>query len=119
MFREMCKSKLHRLKVTDADINYEGSITIDEELLQAANIKEFEKVAVVNINNGNRFQTYIIKGKKGSGEVCVNGAAARLVQIGDLVIVIAYGYVAEEELSKFSPSIVFVDNKNNIRNKSQ
>jgi len=112
IFRDICRAKIHRLTVTDTRLDYEGSITIDESLLEASCIREFEKVQVVNINNGNRFDTYIIKGKKGSGVVCLNGAAARLAQKGDLVIVIAYALVDEGSLESFKTNIIHVDEKN-------
>lgn len=115
ILREMCRAKIHRLTVTDADINYEGSITIDKRLLKKSGISAFEKVQVVNVNNGNRFDTYIIEGKEGSGEVCLNGGAARMCSIGDPVIVMAYALVDESSLKKFSPVVVIVDKKNKIK----
>src|SRR3954470_16423606 len=114
MRRIMCKSKIHRATVTDADLNYEGSITVDPDLLDAADIREYEHVHVANVNNGARFETYAIAGTRGSGDVVVNGAAARLVQRGDLVIVMAYAGFSEPELEAFSPRLVFVDAKNRI-----
>ena len=105
---EVLKSKIHRAVVTEADLNYIGSITIDEDLMDAANIIENEKVQVVNINNGERLETYVIKGKRGSGVVCLNGPAARKAAVGDIVIVIAYAAMAFEEAKIFRPSIVFV-----------
>lgn len=114
MFREVLKSKLHRLKVTAADINYQGSITIDEKLLYAAKIAPFEKVQVVDVTNGARLETYVIKGKPGSGEVVINGAAARLVHPGDLIIVLSYTFLHQEELEKHQPLVVFVNEKNEI-----
>jgi len=110
----MCKSKIHRATVTDADLNYVGSITIDEELMEKADILPYEKVQVVNNNNGARLETYAIKGERGRGDVCLNGAAARLVQPGDLVIIISYAMVAESDLDSFSPVVLFVDDKNRI-----
>lgn len=113
MLREMLKSKVHRATITDANLNYEGSITLDPALMKLADIRENEKVQVVDLNNGNRFETYCIRGKKpGSGEVCVNGAASRLVQIGDLVIIMAFTWLSEAELEGFNPQVVKVDAKN-------
>lgn len=114
MFLNMFKSKLHRAVVTEANLNYVGSITIDSELLKAANILPGEKVQVVNNNNGERFETYTIEGEPDSGVICVNGAAARLVQPGDKVIVIAYALMTSEEAREFKPAILFLDEKNNI-----
>lgn len=113
MRRIMCKSKIHRATVTDADLNYEGSITIDPDLLDAADIREFEQVHVVNINNGERFETYAIQGRRGSGDMILNGAAARLVQKGDLVIVMSFAEYDESELKSFEPRMILVgpDNK--------
>ena len=105
---EVFKSKIHRAVVTEADLNYIGSITIDEDLMDAANIIENEKVQVVNINNGERLDTYVIKGKRGSGVICLNGPAARKAAVGDIVIIIAYAAMDFEEAKKFKPSIVFV-----------
>jgi aspartate 1-decarboxylase len=116
MKRTMCKSKIHRATVTDADLNYEGSITLDAELLEAADILEYEQVHVVNVNNGARFETYAIRGEPGSGDVVVNGAAARLVQRGDTVIIISYGAFEAAELATFAPKLVFVDGSNQIAN---
>ena len=108
----MLKSKIHRATVSDANLNYIGSITIDEELLKAANIYENERVEVLNINNGERFATYAIKGKK--GEMCLNGAAARLAQIGDIIIVVAYALIDERSAADLKPKIVHVNEKNEI-----
>ncbi|MEG1585304.1 MAG: aspartate 1-decarboxylase [Bacteroidales bacterium] len=110
---EVMKSKIHRVTVTQADLNYIGSITIDEELLEAANIIPNEKVAIVNNNNGARLETYVIKGERGSGVVCLNGAAARLVQPGDVVIIISYALMDFEEAKTFKPSVVFPDTATN------
>ncbi|MFI3315809.1 MAG: aspartate 1-decarboxylase [Rikenellaceae bacterium] len=110
---EVLKSKLHRVKVTQADLNYVGSITIDEDLLDAANMIAGEKVAIVNNNNGERFETYIIKGERGSGEICVNGAAARKVAVGDIIIVISYAILDFEEAKTFKPWVVFPDTDTN------
>ncbi len=104
---EVFKSKIHRAVVTEADLNYIGSVTIDEDLMEAANIIENEKVQVVNINNGERLDTYVIKGKRGSGVVCLNGPAARKAAVGDIVIIIAYATMDFEEAKTFKPSIVF------------
>lgn len=114
MLIQVFKSKIHRAKVTQAELNYVGSITIDEELMEAANLIPNEKVQVVNINNGERFETYVIKGDRGSGMVCLNGPAARKVQVGDVVIVISYATMDFEEAKKFKPSIVFPDDNNRI-----
>ncbi|OGF46158.1 MAG: aspartate 1-decarboxylase [Candidatus Firestonebacteria bacterium RIFOXYA2_FULL_40_8] len=111
MLRYMCKSKIHRATVTDANINYRGSITIDEKLMKAADILPFERVQVLNISSGGRLETYAIKGKK--GEICLNGAAARLAQIGDIIIIISYGLFSNAEAGKLKPRIIFVDGKNN------
>lgn len=110
---EVMKSKIHRVTVTQADLNYIGSITIDEDLLEAANIIPNEKVAIVNNNNGARLETYVIKGERGSGVVCLNGAAARLVQPGDVIIIIAYAQMDFEEAKTFQPSVVFPDTATN------
>lgn len=114
MFVTLMKSKIHRARVTEANLEYVGSITIDSDLMKAAGILENEKVQVVNNNNGNRFETYVIPGQAGSGTVCLNGAAARLVQPGDIVIIIAYGMFDMDEALKFKPNVVFVDDKNSI-----
>ena len=110
----MLKSKIHRATVTDANLNYNGSITIDKNLMEAANILEFEKVQVVDINNGNRFETYVIEGERGSGAICLNGAAARCVAIGDQVIIMTYCQVAAAEAKNLQPIVVLVDEQNNI-----
>jgi len=114
MLREMLLGKIHRATVTDSDLNYEGSITIDMDLLDAAGMKPFEKVTVVDINNGSRFETYLLGGERGFGMVCVNGAAARLVHRGDLIIIFAYGMLDEKEIASFTPYIVQVDADNRI-----
>jgi len=108
----VCKSKIHRATITDADLNYVGSLTIDEDLMKAADLIEYEKIAVANITNGERFETYVIKGEAGSGTIALNGAAARRGQKGDLVIIIAYGQMDREEATRFKPAIVHVDEKN-------
>ena len=111
----MLKGKIHRATVTDANLNYVGSITIDETLLNEAKLFEGQKVEILDINNGERFQTYIIKGKKNSGCICLNGAAARKVAIGDKVIIVAYAAMTLEEYQNFSPSIVMVDENNKVK----
>ncbi len=108
------KSKLHRVTVTEADLNYIGSITIDESLMEAANIIENEKVQIVNCNNGERLETYVIPGKRGSGVVCLNGAAARKVAVGDILIIIGYCNLEFEEAKRWKPTTVFVDSQNKI-----
>jgi aspartate 1-decarboxylase len=113
---EVVKSKIHRVTVTGADLNYIGSITIDESLMEAANIIEGEKVQVVNINNGERLETYAIKGVKNSGEITLNGPAARKVQRGDVIIIISYGILDFEEAKKFKPSLIFPNEKDNSLN---
>ena len=110
----MLKGKIHRATVTEADLNYMGSLTLDEDLMDAMGVKEFEKIQVLDVTNGSRLETYIIKGKRGSGIVCINGAAAHLVKKGDLVIIVAYCQLKEEELFNYKPKIVNVDNKNKI-----
>jgi aspartate 1-decarboxylase len=114
MRRTMCKSKIHRAVLTGADLNYQGSITLDSDLMAAADLLEFEKVQVVNVNNGARLETYVIAGDAGSGTIQLNGAAARLGHRGDHVIVIAYADFEEAELAGFQPRIVFVDDQNRI-----
>ena len=113
MFIEVVKSKIHRVTVTEANFNYIGSITIDEDLLDAANLIANEKVSIVNNNNGERFETYIIKGERGSGVVCLNGAAARKAQPGDIIIVMSYAMMDFEEAKTFKPSVVFPDTATN------
>jgi aspartate 1-decarboxylase len=115
MLLTLCKAKLHRATVTQAELHYEGSITIDAALLASAGIVPFERVQVVDINNGNRFETYAIEGARDSGTICVNGAAARLVQPGDHVIIIAYALFTPEEAREFHPVIVLLDAKNRVR----
>ena len=111
---EIVKSKIHRVKVTGADLNYIGSITIDKDLMDAAKILEGEKIQVVNNNNGERFVTYVIPGSKGSGEITVNGAAARKVSVGDILILITYASLNIEEAKKFKPTIIFPNEENNL-----
>jgi aspartate 1-decarboxylase len=112
--RRMMKSKIHRATVTDANLNYVGSITVDTDLMAAADLLEWEQVAVVDIDNGNRFETYVIPGAAGSGAMCLNGAAARLVHPGDRIIVISYADYDQSELTDFEPAIVHVDRSNRI-----
>lgn len=114
MVIEVLKSKIHRVRVTQAELNYVGSITIDEDLMDAANIIANEKVQIVNNNNGARFETYVIKGERGSGTVCLNGAAARLVQVGDIIIVISYALMDIEEAKQYQPKLVFPDENNRL-----
>ena len=116
MYRTMLKSKIHRATVTECDLHYVGSITIDPDLLQAADILEFEQVAVVDVDNGARLETYTIAGERGSGEIKVNGAAARLVHRGDTIIVISYGTYDPEDLEHYEPRVVHVGETNEIRN---
>jgi len=114
MLVSVCRAKIHRARVTAADLHYQGSITIDSELLAAAGIGRWEEVQIVNLNNGARFTTYVMLGKPGSGTVCLNGPAARLGQVDDIIIVIAYGLIDEKESRSSHPKIVFVDEKNKI-----
>lgn len=114
MFVTMFKSKIHRVKVTQADLNYVGSITIDENLMEAANILEGERVQIVNNNNGARLETYVIKGERGSGIICLNGAAARRVAVGDIVIIISYLMMDLESAKKYKPTSIFPDENNQI-----
>ena len=110
---EIIKSKIHRVTITEADLHYVGSITIDEDLMNAANLIEGEKVTVLNINNGERLETYVITGKRGSGEICMNGPAARRIAVGDIVIIMSYASMDFEEAKKFKPSIIFPDTLTN------
>ena len=110
---EVLKSKIHRVSVTQADLNYVGSITIDEELMDAANMIEGEKVQVLDVDNGERLETYIIKGERGSGSICLNGPAARKVQVGDVVIIASYALLDFEEAKAFKPWVIFPDTKTN------
>ena len=109
------KSKIHRVTVTQAELNYIGSITIDERLMQAANLIEGERVQVVNINNGERLETYVIKGRRGSGTICLNGPAARKVEVDDVVIIISYALMDFEEAKKFKPFVIFPTEKNKLK----
>lgn len=113
MMIEVMKSKLHCVRVTEANLNYMGSITIDEDLMDAANLIAGERVYIVNNNNGERFDTYVIKGERGSGCICLNGAAARKVQVGDIVIIMSYAMMDFEEAKTFKPSVVFPDSTSN------
>jgi aspartate 1-decarboxylase len=114
MIIEVLKSKLHRVRVTQAELNYVGSITIDEDLLDAANIIPNEKVQIVNNNNGARFETYTIRGERGTGTICLNGATARLAQVGDVVIIMSYAYMEMEDARKYEPILIFPDNDNKL-----
>ncbi|HEY8804606.1 MAG TPA: aspartate 1-decarboxylase [Clostridium sp.] len=114
MILTMLKSKIHRAVVTDAKLNYVGSITIDKTLMENANILEYEKVQIVDIDNGNRFETYAIEGDPGSGVMCINGAAARCVQPGDKIIIMTFCQINEEKARKLKPTVVFVDDANNV-----
>jgi aspartate 1-decarboxylase len=110
---EVVKSKIHRVTVTEADLNYIGSITIDEDLMDAANLIENEKVQIVNINNGERLETYVITGERGTGQICMNGPAARRVAVGDIIIIISYASMEFEEAKRFKPTILFPDTATN------
>lgn len=114
MNRVMFKSKLHRARITQADLYYEGSLTIDAELMEAADLLAYEKVSVVNINNGERFETYVIPGTRGKREICLNGAAARKGQIGDEVIIISYTTTSSEEAKEWKPTVVLLDKNNDV-----
>jgi aspartate 1-decarboxylase len=111
---QILKSKIHRVKITQAELHYVGSITIDEDLMDAANLIENEKVQVVNVNNGERLETYVIKGKRGSGQVCLNGPAARKAAVGDIVIIISYAGMELEEAKKYQPVLIFPDERNKL-----
>jgi aspartate 1-decarboxylase len=114
MFIEVVKSKIHRVKITQAELHYVGSITIDEDLMEAANIIENEKVQIVNINNGERLETYVIKGERASGHVCLNGPAARKAQVGDIIIIISYASMDFDEAKQHHPTIIFPDKNNKL-----
>jgi aspartate 1-decarboxylase len=116
MFRQMMKAKIHRATVTEANLNYVGSITIDQDLMEMVDILPDEKVQIVNNNNGARFETYTIPGPRGSGVICLNGAAARLVQPGDQVIIINYGYMTDEEAHRHKPKVAIMDEHNRVVN---
>lgn len=111
---EMLKGKIHRATVVQAELDYVGSITVDQELLEASGIYEYEKVQIVDVNNGSRFETYTIAGEKGSGMICLNGAAARCVSVGDKIIIMSYASMTKEEADSFKPTVVFVDDDNKI-----
>lgn len=114
MLIQVLKSKIHRVKVTQAELHYVGSITIDEDLMDAANIIENEKVQIVNVNNGERFETYVIKGARKTGTICLNGPAARKAQVGDVIIIISYATMEFEEAKKWKPFLIFPDNNNQL-----
>ena len=114
MLVQRFKSKIHRATVTEADLNYVGSITIDEDLMDAANLFDGERVQIVNNNNGERFETYVITGERGTGIICLNGAAARRVAVGDIIIIIAYAWMEIEKARQFKPAIIFPDTQNRI-----
>ena len=114
MLIEVVKSKIHRVKITQAELHYVGSITIDEDLMDASNIIENEKVQIVNINNGERLETYVITGERGSGHVCLNGPAARKAQVGDIIIIISYASMDQAEAKKHKPTIIFPDKNNKL-----
>jgi aspartate 1-decarboxylase len=114
--RIMLKAKIHRARVTDANLDYEGSITIDETLMEAADIHPFEQVQIYNVTNGNRFETYAIKGERDSGDICINGAAAHQAGKDDIVIIANYGFIDEEELTNQHPKLIYVDEANRIIN---
>lgn len=114
MLLKIFKSKIHRATITEANLNYVGSITIDEDLMDASKILEGEKVQIVNNNNGERIETYVIKGERGSGVICLNGAAARRAEVGDIVIIISYGYMTPDEARDFKPTTIFPDRSNQI-----
>jgi aspartate 1-decarboxylase len=111
---EVLKSKIHRVRITHAELHYVGSITMDEDLMDAASILENEKVQIVNINNGERLETYVIKGERGSGQICLNGPAARKAQVGDIIIIISYAAMTPEEAKDHKPVIIFPNDKNRI-----
>lgn len=115
MVNIMLKGKIHRATVVQAELDYVGSITIDEELMEAAGIYEYEQVQIVDINNGARFETYVIAGEAGSGMICLNGAAARMVSVGDKIIIMCYAGMSQEEIKENPPKVVFVDDKNKIK----
>lgn len=113
MYIEVCKSKIHKASITSANLQYVGSVTIDEDLMDAANLIENEKVQIVNVNNGERLETYVIRGERGSGTICLNGAAARKCAVGDVVIIISYASMEFEEAKTWEPSLVFPDTETN------
>ena len=115
MIMTMLKGKIHRATVVQAELDYVGSITIDEELMEASGICEYEQVQIVDINNGQRFETYVIAGERSSGMICLNGAAARMVQVGDKIIIMCYAGMAPEEMAGYAPKVVFVDDENKLK----
>ncbi len=117
MFRVMMKSKIHGATVTEANLKYTGSITIDKDLLKISDILPFERVQIVNLNNGSRVETYVLEGAGGSGTICMNGAAARWAEVGDKVIIISYALLSEKEVRKHHPEVVFVDDRNRVKKK--
>jgi aspartate 1-decarboxylase len=119
MLRSMLKSKVHKATVTEADINYEGSLTIDSRLMEAADLLPFEQIMVYNISNGNRFDTYVIEGERGSGSICLNGAAARKGLPGDLIIIASYGLYSEDEIAKGKSILIWVDAKNQLKERTE
>ena len=114
MFIEVLKSKIHRVRISQADLNYVGSVTIDEDLMDAADLIENEKVQIVNVNNGERLETYVIKGGRGSGMVCLNGPAARKAQVGDIIIIISYGLIEKSEAKAHKPIVLFPNSQNRL-----
>lgn len=116
MHIQVLKSKIHRVKITEAELHYVGSITIDEDLMDAADLVENEKVQIVNINNGERLETYVITGERGTGQICLNGPAARKAQVGDIVIIISYCSIDKEEAKPHKPVVIFPDEKNRLSN---
>lgn len=116
MYIEVLKSKIHRVKLTEAELHYVGSITIDEDLMDAADLVENEKVQIVNINNGERLETYVIKGERGTGQICLNGPAARKAQVGDIIIIISYCSMPKEDARNHKPIVVFPNEKNRLSN---
>lgn len=118
MNRIMFKSKIHRARVTQAELYYEGSLTVDEELMEAADLLPYEKVSIVNVNNGERFETYLIPGERGSRVICLNGAAARKAAVGDEIIIISYTTMSDDDARQHRPTVVLVDAENNIKEKS-
>ena len=119
MLRSMLKSKIHKATITEADLNYEGSLTIDSRLMEAADLFPFEQIMVYNISNGNRFDTYVIEGEKGSGSICLNGAAARKGSPGDLIIIASYGLYSKDQIAKGKSILVWVDAKNKLKDRTE
>ncbi len=114
MYIELLKSKIHRVKITEAELHYVGSVTIDEDLMEAANLVENEKVQILNINNGERLETYVIKGERGLGQICLNGPAVRKMAVGDIIIIISYCSMDQEEAMSHEPIVIFPDEKNKL-----